>query len=208
VVEDPGPVQSGPARRRLVLASGSAARLRVLRDAGFDPEVCASGVDEDADLADTASAVVELAGRKGRAVADRFPDALVLACDSLLDVDGVAVGKPDGPEAAKRCCRALAGRGAVLFTGHWLADTGQGRQLDAVEGTVVRFGPMSDGEIEAYVDTGEPLSLAGAFSLEGLGGPFVDAVDGSPSNVLGLSLPLLRRMLAELGVSITELWRR
>ncbi len=181
----------------------------MLREAGFDPEVSVKGgVDEDVEVADTASAVVALAGRKGRAVAGRFPDALVLACDSLLDVDGVAVGKPDGPESAVRCCRMLAGRRAVLFTGHWLTDTRSGQTLDAVEGTVVRFGPMTEDEIRGYVATGEPLGLAGAFSLEGRGGAFVDAVDGSPSNVLGLSLPLLRRMLAELDVSVTDLWRR
>jgi septum formation protein len=194
--------------RRFVLASSSVARLRVLRDAGFDPEVSPSEVDETVDGGDTARAVASLAERKGRAVAARVADALVLACDSLLDVDGVARGKPEGPDAAARLCRALAGGRAELFTGHWLTDTRTGATVEGVEATVVRFGPMSEDEIQAYVATGEPLVLAGAFSLEGFGGPFVDAVDGSPSNVLGLSLPLLRRMLAELGVPVQDLWRR
>jgi septum formation protein len=193
---------------RLVLASGSSARLRVLHDAGFDPEVIMSGVDETVATGDTASAVTELAARKGHAVADRLTagGVLVLACDSLLDVDGVAVGKPANPQAAAACCRSLSGRTAVLYTGHWLGDLRIGRSVAAVEGTVVRFGTMTDDEVDAYVATGEPLHLAGAFSLEGYGGAFIDAVDGSPSNVLGVSLPLVRRMLGELGVHVADLW--
>jgi septum formation protein len=191
---------------RLVLASASPTRLRVLRDAGFAPEVIVSGVDEDIDPSDTATAVVVLAQRKGLAVADRCPDALVIACDSLLDLFGRALGKPGSVAEAVKYWRCLSGQEAVLYTGHWVQDTRSGRIVSDLARTTVRFGTPSEAEIHAYVATGEPLALAGAFSIEGYGAPFIDGIDGDPSNVLGLSLPLLRTMLARLDIAITDLW--
>jgi septum formation protein len=191
---------------RLVLASASPTRLRVLRDAGFAPEVIVSGVDEDIDASDTATAVVVLAQRKGLAVADRCPDALVIACDSLLDLGDRALGKPGSVAEAVEYWRRLSGQEAVLYTGHWVKDTRSGRSVSDLARTTVRFGTPSEAEIEAYVATGEPLALAGAFSIEGYGAPFIDGIDGDPSNVLGLSLPLLRTMLARLDIAITDLW--
>jgi septum formation protein len=191
---------------RLVLASASATRLRVLRDAGFAPEVMASGIDEDIDASDTATAVVALAQRKGLAIADRCSNAVVIACDSLLDLSGQTLGKPGSVAEAVEYWRRLAGREAVLCTGHWVRDTGSGRSVSDLARTTVRFGTPSEAEIEAYVATGEPLALAGAFSIEGYGAPFIEGIDGDPSNVLGLSLPLLRKMLARLDIAITDLW--
>jgi septum formation protein len=193
----------------LVLASSSAARLRVLRGAGLDPEVVVSGVDEtNHDGLDTARLVADLAGRKAAAVAALRPDALVLGCDSLLDLDGTALGKPPTADQAASLWRSLAGRSAVLYTGHCLIHGGTSQRAQAVAATTVRFGRPDEAEIAAYIATGEPLAVAGAFTIDGYGAPFVDGIDGDPSNVLGLSLPLLRRMLAELGVAITDLWRR
>jgi septum formation protein len=194
-------------RPRLVLASASPARRKVLADAGIDVEVVVSGVDEDVTAASTRAAVLVLAERKGRAVAARCPGALVLACDSILDLDGEAAGKPGTAEAAVAQWRRMAGREGTLWTGHFLADTRDGREVLAAAGTVVRFGRPSEAELAAYVATGEPLELAGACSLEGYGAPFLDGIDGDPSNVIGLSLPLLRRMLGQLGIAITDLWR-
>lgn len=192
---------------RLVLASGSAARLRVLRDAGFDPEVVVSGVDEGVEAPGTAAAVLVLARRKALAVAGRRRDAIVVGCDSMLEADGLAMGKPASPDEARTWCRRLSGGQATLYTGHCVVDTRSGEAVSDVAATVVRFAATTDEEIDAYVATGEPLAMAGAFSLERLGAPFIDGIDGDPSNVIGLSLPLLRRMLARLGVRITDFWR-
>jgi septum formation protein len=197
-----------PAATDFVLASGSPGRLRLLRAAGLDPDVVVSGADESHDgQLDVAGLVVMLAERKAAAVARLRPDALVLGCDSLLDLDGEPVGKPASAGQAAGVWRRLAGRTATLCTGHCLIEPGGGRVVRDVARTIVRFGTPSDAEVAAYVATGEPLAMAGAFSIDGRGAAFVDGIDGDPGNVIGLSLPLLRRMLAGLGVAITDLWR-
>jgi septum formation protein len=197
-----------PASARLVLASASAGRLRVLRDAGIDPEVLVSGVDETADDGlDTAAMVGVLAERKASVVAGLRPDALVLGCDSLLDLDQMTYGKPATAGQAVEMWRRLSGREATLLTGHCLIRASTGHRASGVAATVVRFSTPTDAEIAAYVASGEPMAMAGAFSIDGLGAPFVEGVIGDPSNVIGLSMPLLRRLLAEMGVAITDLWR-
>jgi septum formation protein len=196
-----------PAAPPFVLASGSPGRLRLLRAAGLDPDVVVSGVDEshDGQLA-VADLVVMLAERKAAAVARLRPGALVLGCDSLLDLDHQPVGKPASAEQAAVVWHRLAGRTATLRTGHCLIGPG-GRVIRDVACTTVRFGTPTETELAAYVATGEPLGMAGAFSIDGRGAAFVDGIDGDPGTVIGLSLPLVRRMLAELGVAITDLWR-
>jgi septum formation protein len=193
--------------RRLILASASVARLRVLRGAGFDPEVVVSGVSEEVGDIETARAVVVLSERKGEAVAGACPDCLVLSCDSLLDLSGTALGKPATGAEATEMWRRLSGSHGTLHTGHCLIDTQTNRRVSRLASTVVRFGTPTEVEIGAYVASGEPLTLAGAFSIDGLAAPFIDGIDGDPSNVLGVSLPLLRRMLGEVGVLVTDLWR-
>jgi septum formation protein len=179
-----------------------------MRGAGFDPEVLVSGVDESvAEGLATAEAVELLAERKASAVAGQRPDALVLGCDSMLDLDGMAIGKPATAEQAVSIWRRLSGAAGTLCTGHCLIEPGAGRRVLGVASTMIRFGTPGDAEIAAYVASGEPLMLAGAFSIDGRGAPFIDGIDGDPGNVIGLSLPLLRRMLADLGIPITTLWR-
>ncbi len=192
-----------------MLASGSVGRLRLLRAAGIGTEAIVSGVAEtvDAEL-DTQALVQALAERKATAVSARRPAALVLGCDSLLDLDGTSFGKAESPQHALAMWHRLSGREATLFTGHCLIDGSSGRRATGLARTTVRFGAPNEAELAAYVASGEPLVLAGAFSIDGRGAPFIDGIDGDPGNVIGVSLPLLRRMLADLGIAITDLWRR
>ncbi|MEU5208104.1 nucleoside triphosphate pyrophosphatase [Streptomyces sp. NPDC020742] len=198
-----------PRARRLVLASQSPARLGLLRQAGLAPEVVVSGVDEDALSAETPAELARvLAEAKAAAVAARpeTQGALVVGCDSVLDLDGVALGKPADAEDATARWKSMRGRAGVLRTGHCVIDTASGRRVSATAATTVRFGEPSDAEIAAYVASGEPLHVAGAFTLDGRSAPFIDGIDGDPGNVIGLSLPLLRRLLADLDVTLTDLW--
>lgn len=205
---------------RLVLASASPARLSTLRSAGIDPLVVVSDVDEDAvvrhaGVTDPQDVALVLARAKADDVAarDELPDdAVVLGCDSVLDLDGEVHGKPVDPAEAIARWRLMRGRSGALHTGHWVVDErldgGTGGALGAVASTTVHFADISDAEIEAYVATGEPLRAAGAFTVDGLGGAFVRGLEGDHHNVVGLSLPVLRDLLLDLGVAWPSLWSR
>lgn len=204
-----------------VLASASSGRLRVLRQAGIDPLVQVSGVDEDAIVAELGPAaapgdvVCALARAKAERVAVGLDPAVaancvVVGCDSMLHFDGVLIGKPGSADAARRQWQAMSGRSGELFTGHCVLRLSDGGAVsDHVQSacTTVYFGIPSAADLEAYIAGGEPLQMAGGFTLDGLGGWFVDRIEGDPSNVIGLSLPLTRQLLAAVGVSIAELWR-
>jgi septum formation protein len=203
---------------RLVLASASPARLAVLRAAGVEPVVRVSGVDEDAVAARLRDArpeelVAALAEAKAAAVlaevAADHPDSVIIGCDSMLAIDGEVVGKPGTVERARTRWKAMAGGAGVLLTGHAVVRVdGGGPAATAIgtERTTVRFGQPDERELEAYLGTGEPLAVAGGFTLDGLGGWFVDGIDGDPSSVIGISLPLTRRLLAEVGISVVDVW--
>jgi len=198
--------------RRLVLASQSPARLQLLRAAGLDPEVVVSGVDESAVQAPrVAELVALLASAKAVAVAKAQTDALVVGADSVLEFRGQPLGKPvDAADARLRWAR-MGGRSGVLHTGQAVLDVRDGtvvRRDVGVSSTVVHFASPAPAELEAYLATGEPLQVAGAFTLDGLGGQFVRRIEGDPSAVIGLSMPLLRTQLAKLDVTLTDLWRR
>jgi len=196
---------------RLVLASASPARLATLRSAGIEPVVVVSGVDESRLTGlPPRELALQLAELKCAAVADGpdLPpdDALVLGCDSVLERGGAALGKPaDAAEAITRW-RAMRGGTGVLHTGHCLRDVASGHVAAATASTIVHFADLTDEEIAAYVATGEPLHVAGAFTIDGLGGAFVTGIEGDHHNVVGLSLPLLRELCAELGHAWTDLW--
>ncbi len=194
----------------LVLASASPARLATLRSAGFDPQVVVSGVDESQVTGvPPAELALRLAQLKCTAVAGRADlpaDGLVLGCDSVLELDGQALGKPDDADDAVRRWQEMRGRSGVLHTGHSLRDLAGRREAAATASTTVHFADVSDAEIAAYVATGEPLHVAGAFTVDGLGGAFVTGIEGDFHNVVGVSLPLLRGLVQELDHEWTALW--
>jgi septum formation protein len=191
----------------VVLASASPARLAVLRAAGLDPEVIVSGVDESAYAADTPAELAGLlAQAKAESVASTLDAGLVIGCDSLLDLDGRALGKPTSAAQAAQRWREMSGRTGTLVTGHCVINAATGQRACAVAATLVRFGTPSEAEVAAYIASGEPLAVAGAFTLDGRGGWFVEGIDGDHGTVLGVSLPVLRRLLGSLGVSVTALW--
>lgn len=207
---------------KLVLASTSPARLRLLRDGGINPIVIAPNVDEErvgemamaaGQIGNTADLVLLLAKAKAEAVLNNplCQDALILGCDSALDLDGEALGKPHEPEVAIGRWKSMRGRSGRLYTGHWLIDNRQGGAMPPATGratnTTVHFANITDDEILAYVGTGEPLKVAGAFTIDGLGGAFIKAIEGDSHTVVGLSLTTLRELVISLGVDYPSLWR-
>ena len=195
---------AGMAAQRLVLASRSETRLRILRHAGFAPLVVPSDVDETLGDLELSVAVSELALRKASAVAPQHHDDLVLGCDSLVELDGRVLGKPFSAEEAVAWWREMRGRSVSVWTGHALMLGGR-VQLRAPS-ALVHFGAVSDAEIERYVATGEPLGAAGGFRLDGRAAAFIESIEGDPGTVHGVSIPTLHEMLAELDVELTDLW--
>ena len=204
---------------RLVLASTSPARLATLRAAGVEPLTISPGVDEDAVVAaagplEPAEMVELLARAKAEAVADSHGstlDGLILGGDSAFVIDGIIHGKPHLPEVARERWLRQRGRTGVLYSGHWLIDHRGGENhggIGIVTHAEVTFADVTDAEIDAYIATGEPLHVAGAFTIDSLGGPFIESIVGDPHTVVGLSLPALRNLVRSLGIDWTELWNR
>lgn len=189
---------------RLVLASASETRLRVLRQAGFDPVVEPSDVDEASTATDPAVLVRDLAYRKATAVSERFPDDVVLGCDSVVSVDGELLGKPSSTAQAADWWRSMRGRTATVWTGHALR-LGSRSQVTGSSADV-HFVHVTDAEIDAYVATGEGMGAAGGFRLDGRAAAFVESVTGDPGTVHGVSISALRDMLTELELEVADLW--
>lgn len=198
---------------RIVLASASPARFRLLRRTGITPEVIVSHVDEEAAVADGLMSVSEQAALLARLKATKVaaevePFALVIGCDTTLEMDGQAHNKPSSPDEAFQRWQHMRGRQGLLHTGHCLIEISASgtRMTEVLRTAIVTFATPSDEEIRAYVSTGEPIKVAGAFTLEGFGSAFIEKIDGDPSSVEGLSLPTLRKMAAEFGHVWTDLW--
>ena len=191
-----------------VLASASSARRRLLKSAGIEPIVCPSDFDESlVQLTEPAQLVQTLAQHKAETIAPQFKSALIIGCDSVLAINSEIYGKPASSEEACQRWQKMQGNFGDLYTGHALIDLFQNRTLVKCQVTRVYFAQMSDRAIKAYVATGEPLKCAGGFALEGCGGLFVEKIEGCHSNVIGLSLPLLRQMLGEFGYEVTDFWQ-
>lgn len=193
---------------QLVLASASPARKRLLQNAGFSPFVCPSNFDESqVQRSDPVELVQTLALRKAETIAPRFPDALVLGCDSVFVVNGQIYGKPANPAQAIARWQIMSGHYGLLYTGHALIAVAQNTKIVKSQVTEVHFAQISERAIAAYVGTGEPLNCAGGFAIDGKGGLFVEKLVGCHTNVIGLSMPLLRQMLGELGYEATDAWQ-
>ena len=209
---------------RLILASQSPARTKLLSNAGIAHDILVSDVDEDAvqaryGVTDPHDTALLLARAKAEAVAS-LPEAdgaLVIGCDSVFEFDGEAHGKPYTPEVAKERMLRMSGSMGVLHTGHWLVDCrdtdgsddgdpGSGATVGSVSSAEVHFMDMSEDEIDTYIATGEPLQCAGSFTIDGYGGAFIRKVDGDPHTVVGLSISTLRGLLGQAQVNVTELW--
>ena len=198
-------------KRKVILGSASPARLALLRQIGVEPQVIVAGVDEESpELADFPAARIAgvLAIRKAAAVAESLggdSDAtLVIGCDSVLDFQGQVQGKPRTASEATGRWQAMRGLSGVLYTGHSIIDLPTGRTFNDIAETTIYFADIDDDEITAYVESGEPLRVAGAFTIDGLGAPFIDRIEGDPSCVEGLSLPLLRRAIYHFGYSMRD----
>ena len=194
---------------QVILASSSTSRLRLLESAGITPKVLISGVDEEAsefDLLSPAELVIALAILKAHTVKENAPEnSLIIGCDSTFEFNGKSLGKPGNRENAIVRCKELSGKAGYLHTGHCLIDLKQGIELSERSTAKVQFAQMSEAEIIDYVDSGEPLNVAGGFTLDGLSAPFITNIEGDPSGIIGLSLPLLRKMIISLGYSWPEL---
>ena len=194
---------------QVILASSSTSRLRLLESAGITPKVLISGVDEEAsefDLLSPAELVIALAILKAHTVKESAPEnSLIIGCDSTFEFNGKSLGKPGNRENAIARCKELSGKSGYLHTGHCLIDLKQGIELSERSTAKVQFAQMTEAEIIDYVDSGEPLHVAGGFTLDGLSAPFITNIEGDPSGIIGLSLPLLRKMIISLGYSWPEL---
>jgi septum formation protein len=194
---------------QVILASSSTSRLRLLESAGITPKVLISGVDEEAsefDLLSPAELVIALAILKAHTVKESAPEnSIIIGCDSTFEFNGKSLGKPGNRENAIARCKELSGKSGYLHTGHCLIDLKQGIELSERSTAKVQFAQMTEAEIIDYVDSGEPLHVAGGFTLDGLSAPFITNIEGDPSGIIGLSLPLLRKMVISLGYSWPEL---
>ena len=194
---------------QIILASSSTSRLRLLESSGIKPKVMVSGVDEEAQellSLSPAELVIALAILKAHTVKDKAPaDSLILGCDSTFEFEGKSLGKPGSKENAIARCKQLSGKSGYLHTGHCVIDLKNGIELSERSTSKVQFAQMTDAEINDYVDSGEPLNVAGGFTLDGLSAPFITNIEGDPSGIIGLSLPLLRKMVISLGYSWPDL---
>lgn len=193
---------------KIVLASQSASRRRLLEGAGLKPTIIVSNVDEETDFFNAmtpADMVIALAVTKAHTVREQIDyPALIIGCDSTFDVDGVSFGKPGTPDVARERAKAISGRSGLLHTGHCIIDTAQGREIADRVTTKVTFSELTDHEIEDYIASGEPLHVAGGFTLDGFGSPFIPVIEGDYTNVVGISMPFLRSAMSQLGYSWPE----
>ena len=190
---------------QIILASSSPSRLRLLESVGIKPEVIVSGIDEESPEFDSLSPsdlVIKLASLKANAVKSRAPiNSLIIGCDSTFEFNGKSLGKPLNRENAIERSKLLSGKFGYLHTGHCIIDVKNGKEINKLSSAKVQFAEMTNGEIVDYVDSGEPLNVAGGFTLDGLSAPFITSIEGDPSGIIGLSLPLLRNMVMSLGYS-------
>jgi septum formation protein len=192
----------------IVLASQSTSRRRLLESAGLKPTIIVSNVDEETEFFNAmtpADMVIALAVTKAHTVREQIDyPALIIGCDSTFDVDGVSFGKPGTPEVARERAKAISGRSGLLHTGHCIIDTEQGREIADRVTTKVTFSDLTDQEIDDYIASGEPLHVAGGFTLDGFGSPFIPIIEGDYTNVVGISMPFLRSAMSQLGYSWPE----